>query len=172
MVRNNKVKSAVIGRVWKRGLFRSSSCKISLKFWFRVTTLNVVILIGIFLEVAERIPRSIYLCCSYTGEVNLPYLLQENKLFFFWVGNHVGRDGIGKHPAEKWVEKVSDVNHVSGCIVLLILLVEETIITVFPVCICSMVMTWQCSTVGTFLCPVETEMVVLVKVRIGFWSCP
>ena len=51
----------------------------------------------------------------------------------FWIGNDKGTGGVGIFLAEKWVDKVIDVNRVSERIILLKLMVGETIFTAISV---------------------------------------
>ena len=135
---NNNVESVVKGRARKRGLVRSSSCKIPRKSLFGIATLNVGTMRGRSSEVVETISRrGIDLCCvqevRWRG-ASARFITGKNDRYkFFWVGNNAGTGGVGILLAEKRVEKVFDVNRVSDRILLLKLLVGETIITVVSV---------------------------------------
>ena len=135
---NNNVESVVKGRARKRGLVRSSSCEIPRKSLFRIATLNVGTMRGRSSEVVETMSRrDIDLCCMqevrWRGASARFITGQDDRYKFFWVGNNAGTGGVGILLAEKWVEKVFDVNRVSDRILLFKLLVAETIITVLSV---------------------------------------
>ena len=51
----------------------------------------------------------------------------------FWMGNDKCTGGVGSFVAEKWVDKVIDVNRVSDRIIMLKLMVVETISTAISV---------------------------------------
>ena len=137
---NNNVERVVKGRARKCGLVRSSSCKIPHKSLslFRIATLNVGTMRGRSSEVVETISRrGIDLCCvqevRWRGASARFITGKDDRYKFFWVGNNAGTGGVGILLAEKWVEKVFDVNRVSDRILLFKLLVGETIITVVSV---------------------------------------
>ena len=135
---NNNVESVVKGRARKRGLVRSSSCEIPRKSLFRIATLNVGTMRGRSSEVVETMSRrGIDLCCiqeiRWRGASARFITGKDDRYKFFWVGNNAGTGGVGILLAEKWVEKVFDVNRVSDRILLFELLVGETIITVLSV---------------------------------------
>ena len=135
---NNNVDSLVTGRARKRGLVRSSSCEIPQKSLFRVATLNVGTMRGRSSEVVETISRrGIDLCCiqevRWRGASARFITGKDSRYKFFWVGNSVGTGGVGVLLAEKWVEKVFDVNRVSDRILLFKLLLGEKIVTVLSV---------------------------------------
>ena len=135
---NNNVESVVKGRARKRGLVRSSTCEIPRKSLFRIATLNVGTMRGRSSEIVETMSRrGIDLCCMqevhWRGASARFITGKGDRYIFFWVGNNAGTGGVGILLAEKWVEKVFDVNRVSDRILLFELLVGETIITVLSV---------------------------------------
>ena len=135
---NNNVESVVKGRARKRGLVRPSSCEIPRKSLFRIATLNVGTMRGRSSEFVETMSRrGIDLCCMqevrWRGASARFITGKDDRYKFFWVGNNAGTIGVGVLLAEKWVEKVFDVNRVSDRILLFKLLVGETIITVLSV---------------------------------------
>ena len=135
---NNNVENFVKGRARKRGLVRSSACEIPPKSLFRIATLNMGTMRGRSSEVVETVSRrGIDLCCMqevrWRGASARFITGKDDRYKFFWVGSNAETGGVGILLAEKWVEKVFDVNRVSDRILLFKLLVGETIITVLSV---------------------------------------
>lgn len=58
---------------------------------------------------------------------------KDSKYKFFWSGNKQGTAGIGILLAEKWIEKVFDVQRISDRIIMLKLIVGSTVLTVLSV---------------------------------------
>ena len=58
---------------------------------------------------------------------------KDSRFKLFWVGNDKGMGGVGILLAEKWVEAISDVKHVSDRIMLIKLVVRKSIVTVLSV---------------------------------------
>ena len=58
---------------------------------------------------------------------------KRTRYKLFWMGNDKGTGGVSIFLAEKWVDKMIDVNRVSNRIILLKLMVGETIFTTISV---------------------------------------
>ena len=106
-------------RVWKAGSGYGKSCKHPKNTaTFRVASLNVATLKRRSNEVVETITRrNIDICAiqehRWSGgiETNQTRMLKgkNSKYKFFWCGNRNGLGGAGFLLAEKWIEKVFDI---------------------------------------------------------------
>ena len=58
---------------------------------------------------------------------------KDSRYKFFWVGNDRGTGSVGVLLAEKWVEKVYDVSHISDRLIVIKLVINEMIVSVLSV---------------------------------------
>ena len=58
---------------------------------------------------------------------------KDSRFKLFWVGNDKGMGGVGILSAEKWVEAIFDIKHVSDRIMLIKLVVGKRIVTILSV---------------------------------------
>ena len=82
---------------------------------FRVGSLNVGTMCGCSGEVVETLTwRRIDVCCvqeiRWRGASARMITGKDTQYKMFWVGNYTGFGGVGILLAEKWVEKVIDVD--------------------------------------------------------------
>ena len=59
---------------------------------------------------------------------------KDSKYKFFWVRNNSGTDGVGVRLAEKWIEKVINVDRISDRILVIKLLVGECCFSAVSLC--------------------------------------
>ena len=106
----------------RRGLVRSSSSEIPQNF--RIASLNVGTLRGRADEVVETMSRrKVDLCClqetRWRGGSARMLKGKDSRYKLFWSGNDRGTAGVGFLLAEKWIEKVFDVQRISDRIILM-----------------------------------------------------
>ena len=58
---------------------------------------------------------------------------KDSRFKLFWVGNDKGMGGVGILLAEKWVEAIFDIKHVSDRIMLIKRVVGKSIVTILSV---------------------------------------
>ena len=105
---------------------------------FRVCSLNVGTLRGRSSEIVEMLERrEVDVCCvqehRWRGRSVRMIEGKAERYKFFWKGNEFGTGGVGIFLAEKWVDKVIDVNRVSDRIILIKILANDRILTVVSV---------------------------------------
>ena len=127
--------SGLAFRVWEARSGYGKSCKHP-KPTFRVASLNVGTLKKRSSEVVETLTcRRVDICPvqkhRWAGgiEANQTRLMngKNSNYKFYWCGNQMGLGGIGPLLAEKWIEKVFDVQRVSDRILLLRLVIDKTV---------------------------------------------
>ena len=101
-------------------------------------TLNVNTLRGRFCEVVETLPRrKVDVCCiqetRYRGGNCHTIKGKGTRYKLYWSGNDKGTAGVGVFVAEKWIEKVFEVQRVSDRIILVKLTVGQRVVTFLSV---------------------------------------
>ena len=102
---------------------------------FRIATWNVGTLCGKAGEIVETLTRRcVDICClqETRWKGGSARLVEGNDSIFkiFWVGCSTGSGGVGIAVHKKWIENVSEVNHVSERIIMLKLAFEGNILCV------------------------------------------
>ena len=120
----------------RRGLVRSSSSEIPQNF--RIASLNVGTLRGRADEVVETMSRrKVDLCClqetRWRGGSARMLKGKDSRYKLFWSGNDRGTAGVGFLLAEKWIEKVFDVQRISDRIILMKLIIGSSVLTFLSV---------------------------------------
>ena len=105
---------------------------------FRLCSLNVGTLRGRSGEIVEMLERrSIDMCCvqevRWRGKSCRMIAGKATKYKLFWIGSDSGFGGVGILLAEKWIDKVIDVNRVNDRIILIKIMVQESILSVISV---------------------------------------
>ena len=132
--------SGLAFRVREAGSDYGKSCKYP-KPTFRVAS-HVGTLKKRSSEVVETLTRRRVDVCSvqehrWAGgtEANQTRLMKgkNSNYTFYWCGNRMGLGGVGLLLAEKWIEKVFDVQRVSDRILLLRLVIDKTVLAFISV---------------------------------------
>ena len=127
--------SGLAFRVQEAGSGYGKSCKHP-KPSFRVASLSVGTLKKRSSEVVESMTRRRVDICSvqehrWAGgiQANQTRLMKgkNSNYKLYWCGNRMGLGGVGLLLAEKWIEKVFDVQRVSDRILLLLLVIDKTV---------------------------------------------
>ena len=105
---------------------------------FRVGTLNVGTLRGRAGEVVETISRrNVDICClqevRWRGASARMIQGKDTQYKLFWVGSKDGTGGVGILVADRWIEKVIDVNRVNDRIMLVKLLLGKVTVVIVSV---------------------------------------
>ena len=103
---------------------------------FRVVTLNVNTLRGRVCEVVETLShRKVDICCiqetRYRGGNCFVIKGKDTRYKLYWSGNDKGTTSVGVFVAEEWIEKVFEMQRVSGRIILVKLIVGQRVIIFF-----------------------------------------
>ncbi|RUS72507.1 hypothetical protein EGW08_019735 [Elysia chlorotica] len=125
-------------KVWGAG---SGQCGKSSKhlFKFRLGTLNVNTLRGRVCEVVETSSRrKVDICCiqetRYRGGGCRTIKGKNTRYKLYWSGNDKGTAGVGVLVAEKWIEKVFEVQRISSDRIILVkLIVGRCVCTILSV---------------------------------------
>ena len=122
------------------GEFRCGSIRLSIhetphQKKFRIASLNLGTLGGRSNEVVETMSRrSVDLCClqeiTWCGASARMIEGKDSYYKIFWVRNKNHTGGASILLSEEWIEKVSDINRVSGRIMLIKFVIDNKIITV------------------------------------------
>ena len=101
-------------------------------------TLNVSTLRGRVCEVVETLSRrKVDVCCiqktRYRGGNCRTIKGKDTRYKLYWSGNDNSTAGVGVFVAEEWIEKVFEVQRVSGWIILVKLIVGQSVVTFLSV---------------------------------------
>ena len=105
---------------------------------WRVGTANMGTMVGRSEEICDMAGRrNLDVCClqeTRWKDGNAKMIGREGTRFkFFWVGSKVGQAGVGVLVAEKWVDKVVEVQRVCERILVLRLMVGRNVVNIVSV---------------------------------------